>query len=211
VNNSDPSGHFTLIQTIVVIAIIAIVVAIGIQTWERNSCAYFKRVTANSSITMENLPDTLSTAYGGLLAAKPWLANRFRDEYRAKLVTTFQHDACGEAAARILGWLPLFESWVGSTQMTREERTRYLWHPHDDPASGYYLPFRGQYADTHLNTGYPHQIASLTPRDDKVVSDPEWVILDGWKLAPVPVYDLFTLRSASIGTTVRIGKDQGGI
>jgi len=36
-------------------------------------------------------------------------------------------------------------------------------------------------------------------------------MLDGWMWAPVPVYDLFTLRSASIGTSVRIGKDQGGL
>jgi hypothetical protein len=209
VNNSDPSGNMTLIQTIVVIAIIAIVVAIGLQIWENETCKYFDRVTDNSSITMANLPQTLSTAYGGVFAAKPELAIAFRDRYQSSY-QDLRDDACGDAAAKVLAWVEKFDGWVRSKQMTSEERKQYKWSPQDDPDKSYFLPLRAQYAWTYLSTGYMHQMTSLTPRDDKVVSEPEWIMLDAWKLAPVPVYDLWTLRSASLGTGARIG-EQGGI
>ena len=208
VNDRDPSGNYTLIQTIVVIAIIAIVVAIGLQIWENNTCKYFKRVTENSSITMDNLPDTLSTAYGGVFASKPELAKNFRDRYRTNY-TSLRDDACGDAAAKVLAWADNYDAWVRSSYLTPEERKHYIWSPNGEPDARYVLPFRAQYAWTYLATGYMHQMTSLTPQDTKVVSDPEWVMLDAWNLAPVPVYDLMTLRSAALNTGVRIG-EQGG-
>lgn len=206
-NNRDPSGN-TLLERVIVIAIIAILVAIGLQVWENETCKYFKRVTENSSITMDNLPDTLSTAYGGVLGSKPELAIAFRDQYRTEY-TSLRDDACGDAAAKVLSWVDKFDGWVGRSYLTPEERKHYRWSPHDAPDSFYVLPFRAQYAYCYLATGYQHQMASLTPKDDQVVSDPEWVMLDAWNLAPVPVYDLMTLRSASMNTSVRIG-EQGG-
>ena len=208
VNHRDPSGNLTLLQRIVVIAIIAILVAITIQIWEHVTCGYFERVTDNSNVTMDNLPQTLITAYGGVFAANHAYANYFRDQYQSEY-TSLKDDACGDAAAKAIAHVNTFDSWVFD-RLTPDQRTRYGWRPKDAPDTFLVLPLRAEYASCYLTTLYPHQMASLTPQDSSLVSASEWVMLDSWMWAPVPLYDLATLRSASIGSAVKIGS-QGGV